>query len=251
MLQGISIDPSKVKSMAHFKSKQVLVTGGSRGIGAAIVRRFAREGATVEFTYSGSKAAAEAVAAEIGAKAVQVDSANREAVTAHIASCGALDILVVNAGVVEFGDPTTIAPEAIERLFAVNIHAPYFAAVEAAKKMRDNGRILIIGSVNGDTALFPGMTAYAVSKSAVQGLARGLSRDLGARGITVNVVQPGPVDTDMNPADGPMKEMMHAGLSIKRHGHVDEIAAMVAFLAGPDAGYITGAMHTIDGGMGA
>jgi cyclic-di-GMP-binding biofilm dispersal mediator protein len=98
---------------------------------------------------------------------------------------------------------------------------------------------------------FPGLTSYAVSKSAVQGLARGLSRDLGPRGITVNVVQPGPIDTDMNPADGPMKEMMHAGLSIKRHGHVEEVAAMVAFLAGPDAGFITGAMHTIDGGLGA
>jgi cyclic-di-GMP-binding biofilm dispersal mediator protein len=227
------------------------VMGGSRGIGAAIVRRFARDGATVRFTYGGSRAAAEAIAAETGAKAAQVDSADRKAVVAHVASCGALDILVISAGVAEFGDPTTLAPEAVERLFAINIHAPYFAAAEAAKQMRDNGRILIIGSVNGDTMPFPGLTAYAVSKSAVQGLARGLSRDLGARGITVNVVQPGPVDTDMNPADGPMKDMMHAGLSIKRHGHVDEVAAMVAFLAGPDAGFVTGAMHTIDGGMGA
>lgn len=237
--------------MGNFTGKNVLVMGGSRGIGAAIVRRFAKEGATVQFTYAGSKAAAEAIAAETGAKATQVDSADRKAVTAHVAACGALDVLVVNAGVVEFGDPTTLAPEAVERLFAINIHSPYFAAVEAARTMRDNGRILIIGSVNGDTMPFPGLTSYAVSKSAVQGLARGLSRDLGGRGITVNVVQPGPVDTDMNPANGPMKDMMHAGLSIKRHGHVEEVAAMVAFLAGPDAGFITGAMHTIDGGLGA
>ena len=237
--------------MGQFDGKKVLVMGGSRGIGAAIVRRFAKEGATVLFTYGGSKAAAEAIAAQTGAKAAQVDSADRKAVMAYVASCGALDILVISAGVAEFGDTTTVAPEAVERLFAINIHAPYFAAAEAAKTMRDNGRIVIIGSINGDTMPFPGLTSYAVSKSAVQGLARGLSRDLGPRGITVNVVQPGPVDTDMNPADGPMKEMMHAGLSIKRHGHVDEVAAMVAFLAGPDAGFITGAMHTIDGGMGA
>lgn len=237
--------------MGVFTGKVVVVMGGSRGIGAAIVRRFASEGATVHFTYAGSTAAAQAIAAETGATPAQVDSADRRALTAYIASCGALDILVINAGVVEFGDPTTLAPEVVERLFAINIHAPYFAAAEAAKTMRDNGRILIIGSINGDTMPFPGLTSYAVSKSAMQGLARGLSRDLGPRGITVNVVQPGPVDTDMNPANGPMKEMMHAGLSIKRHGHVDEVAAMVAFLAGPDAGFITGAMHTIDGGMGA
>lgn len=237
--------------MGVFTGKVVVVMGGSRGIGAAIVRRFASEGATVHFTYAGSTTAAQAIAAETGAKPAQVDSADRKALTAYIASCGALDILVINAGVVEFGDPTTLAPEVVERLFAINIHAPYFAAAEAAKAMRDNGRILIIGSINGDTMPFPGLTSYAVSKSAMQGLARGLSRDLGPRGITVNVVQPGPVDTDMNPANGPMKEMMHAGLSIKRHGHVDEVAAMVAFLAGPDAGFITGAMHTIDGGMGA
>lgn len=235
----------------EFKSKKILVMGGSRGIGAAIVRRFAREGAEVHFTYAGSKPAAEAIAKETGAKAAQVDSADRKAVVAYVASCGALDILVISAGVVEFGDATVLAPEAVERLFAINIHAPYFAAAEAAKKMRDNGRILIIGSINGDMMPFPGLTSYAVSKSAVQGLARGLSRELGPRGITVNVVQPGPIDTDMNPANGPMKDMMQAGLSIKRHGHVEEVAAMVAFLAGPDAGFITGAMHTIDGGLGA
>ena len=237
--------------MGDFDGKKVLVMGGSRGIGAAIVRRFATQGATVHFTYAGSKAAAEAITAQTGAQSAQVDSADRGAVMAHVAACGALDILVINAGVVEFGDSTALAPEAIERLFAINIHAPYFASAEAAKKMRDNGRILIIGSVNGDRMPFPGMTSYGMSKSAVQGLARGLSRDLGSRGITVNVVQPGPIDTDMNPADGPMKDMMHSGLSIKRHGHVEEVAAMVAFLAGPDAGFITGAMHTIDGGFGA
>jgi cyclic-di-GMP-binding biofilm dispersal mediator protein len=117
--------------------------------------------------------------------------------------------------------------------------------------MRDDGRIVFIGSVNGDRVPFDGITAYALSKSAIQGLTRGLARELGSRNITVNNVQPGPVDTDMNPADGPMKDMMHAGMAIKRHARTDEIAAMVAYLVGPDASIVTGAQHTIDGGFGA
>ena len=117
--------------------------------------------------------------------------------------------------------------------------------------MNDGGRIVIIGSVNADRMPFAGAAAYALSKSALQGMARGLARDFGDRGITVNVVQPGPVDTDMNPADGPMKDQMHGFMAIKRHAHPDEVAAMVAYLASPDAAMVTGAMHTIDGGFGA
>jgi cyclic-di-GMP-binding biofilm dispersal mediator protein len=235
--------------MTSFSGKKVLVIGGSRGIGAAIVRRFASAGATVVFTYSASQEAADAVAKQTGARAARVDSADRDAVIEFVASCGPLDVLVINAGVVVFGDSATLAKDAVDRLFAVNIHSPYFAAVEASKRMPGDGRILIIGSANGDTVPFVGITAYATSKSAVQGLARGLARELGPRGITVNVIQPGPTDTDMNPAGGPMEQMMLAGLSIKRYGKAEEVAAMAFFLAGPEAGYVTGSVQSMDGGM--
>jgi cyclic-di-GMP-binding biofilm dispersal mediator protein len=231
--------------------KKALVLGGSRGIGAAIVERLAADGAATAFTFGGSAEAAEALAARTGTTTTQADSADRQAVAKVIRDAGPLDILVVNAGVLVAGDPLEIDPADIDRLIDVNVRAPYHAAVEAARKMPDGGRIIVIGSVNGDRMPFPGLAAYALSKSAIQGLVRGLARDLGPRNITVNNVQPGPVDTDMNPADGPMKEMMHSVMAIKRHGKPSEIAALVAFLAGPEAGYITGAQHTIDGGMGA
>ena len=229
----------------------VLVLGGSRGIGAAIVRRFATAGATVAFTYSGSQAAAAALTKELGAEAIQADSADRQSVIDVVQSRGALDVLVVNSGVIVFGDARTLDPDAIDHLIDVNVRAPYHAAVEAAKRMHDGGRIIVIGSVNGDRMPFAGAAGYALSKSALQGMARGLARDFGDRGITVNVVQPGPVDTDMNPADGPMKDQMHSFMAIKRHARPDEIAAMVAYLASPEAAMVTGAMHTIDGGFGA
>lgn len=235
----------------RFKQKKVLVLGGSRGIGAAIVRRFAGEGAQVVFTYAGSEAAAQALAGETGSVAVHTDSAQRDAVIAAVRAQGPLDVLVVNAGIGVFGDPLDLDPDAVDRLFAINIHAPYHAAVEAARQMPEGGRIIVIGSINGDRMPLPGMASYAVSKSALQGLARGLARDFGPRGITINVVQPGPVDTDANPADGPMKDVMHGFMAIKRHGQPEEVASMVAWLAGPEAGFVTGAMHTIDGGFGA
>ena len=237
--------------MAAFEKKSVLVLGGSRGIGAAIVRRFVADGANVIFTYSGSPAAAQALATETGSKAVQTDSADRDAVIAQVRESGPLDVLVVNAGIGIFGDALELDPDAVDRLFKINVHAPYHASVEAARRMPEGGRIIIIGSVNGDRMPVPGMAAYALSKSALQGLARGLARDFGPRGITVNVVQPGPIDTDANPADGPMKDVMHGFMAIKRHGRPEEVAAMVAWLAGPEAGFVTGAMHTIDGAFGA
>jgi len=237
--------------MATFEGKSVLVLGGSRGIGAATVRRFAKEGAKVTFTYSASGEAAQQLARETGSVAVQADSADRDAVIAQVRESGPIDVLVINAGIAIFGDALEQDPDAIERLLRINVHAPYFAAVEAARRMPFGGRIIVIGSVNGDRMPVPGMAAYALSKSALQGMARGLARDFGPRGITINVVQPGPIDTDANPANGPMSELLHGFMAIKRHGSADEVAAMVAWLAGPEAGFVTGAMHTIDGGFGA
>jgi cyclic-di-GMP-binding biofilm dispersal mediator protein len=237
--------------MADFTGKNILVLGGSRGIGAAIVRRFAQGGGTVAFTYAGSKDAAEALAAETGAEAIRTDSADRDALLATVAGRGALDVLVVNAGTLVLGDPLTLDADAIDRMIAVNVNAPYHAAVEAARKMPDNARIIVIGSVNGDVMPFAGGAAYALTKSAVQGMVRGLARDFGPRGITVNAIQPGPVDTDMNPADGPMAETMHGFMAIKRHIRGEEIAQLAAYIAGPHGAMMTGAMHTIDGGFGA
>lgn len=237
--------------MAAFEGKSILVLGGSRGIGAAIVRRFAADGASVTFTYAGSVEAAQQLALETGSTAVMTDSADRDAVIARVRDSGPLDVLVVNAGFALFGDALEQDSDAVDRLFRVNVHAPYHASVEAARQMPDGGRIIVIGSVNGDRMPVPGMASYAVSKSALQGLARGLARDFGPRGITINVVQPGPIDTDANPEDGPMRDLMHGFMAIKRHGRPEEVAGMVAWLAGPEAGFVTGAMHTIDGGFGA
>ncbi|QCB53376.1 SDR family oxidoreductase [Sphingopyxis sp. PAMC25046] len=237
--------------MSAFQGKSVLVLGGSRGIGAAIVRRFAADGAKVVFTYNGSREAAEQLAAETGTSAVPTDSSDRDAVIARVRESGPLDILVVNAGFALFGDALDLDPDDVDRLIRVNVTAPYHASVEAARQMPDGGRIIVIGSVNGDRMPVPGMASYALSKSALQGMARGLARDFGPRGITINIVQPGPIDTDANPEDGPMRELMHSFMAIKRHGRPEEVAGMVAWLAGPEAGFVTGAMHTIDGAFGA
>lgn len=237
--------------MSGFQGKSVLVLGGSRGIGAAIVRRFVAGGAKVVFTYAGSREAAEQLATETGSTAVMTDSADRDAVIALVRDSGPIDVLVVNAGIGAFGNPLEQDPDAIDRLIQINVNSPYHASVEAARQMPEGGRIIVIGSVNGDRIPFPGLSAYAMSKSALQGMARGLARDFGERGITVNIVQPGPIDTDLNPADGPMKDIQHAVMAIKRHGRPEDVAGMVAWLAGPEASFVTGAMHTIDGGFGA
>lgn len=237
--------------MADFPGKNILILGGSRGIGAAIVRRFAKGGGKVAFTYAGSKEAAEALAAETGSEAIRTDSADRDALIATVAGRGALDVLVINAGTLVIGDPLTLDADAVDRMIDINVRAPYHAAVEAARHMNAGGRIIVIGSTNGDRMPFAGAAAYALTKSAMQGMVRGLARDFGERGITVNSVQPGPTDSDMNPADGPMAEFMHGFMAIKRHIRADEVAELTAFLAGPQGAMITGSMQTIDGGFGA
>ncbi|WP_242130265.1 SDR family oxidoreductase [Sphingobium sp. Sx8-8] len=237
--------------MTDFSNRKILVLGGSRGIGAAIVRRFANDGATVGFTYAGSHEAAQTLADQTGARAIRSDAADRQAVVDVVRGEGPLDILVVNAGALVLGNPLELEADAVDRMIDINVRAPYHAAVEAARQMPDGGRIIVIGSTNGDRIPFEGGAAYALTKSALQGLARGLARDFGARGITVNIIQPGPTDTDMNPADGPMSGLMHSFMAIKRHATGEEIAGLAAYLAGPEAGIITGAMHTIDGGFAA
>jgi cyclic-di-GMP-binding biofilm dispersal mediator protein len=237
--------------MTDFSNRKALILGGSRGIGAALVRKFAAEGAQVIFTYAGSTEAAAALASETDATALRVDSADRDALTGAIAAQGPIDILLINAGALILGDPLALDPDAIDHMIDVNVRAPYHAAVEAARTMPEGGRILIIGSTNGDRMPFQGGAAYAMTKSAMQGMVRGLARDLGPRGITINSIQPGPTDTEMNPADGPMAVHMHSFMAIPRHVHADEVADYAAFLASPRAAMITGSMQTIDGGFGA
>lgn len=240
------------------EGKVALVTGGSRGIGAAVARRLADDGAAVAITYSSSPEKADEVVAAIeaaGGKAVAIkaDSGDAEAVKASVAETveklGRLDVLVNNAGVLKLGPVGEFSLEDFDLTVAVNVRAVFVASQAAARHMTEGGRIITIGSTNADRMPFPGGAVYAMSKAAVAGLTRGLSRDLGPRGITVNTVQPGPVDTDMNPADGPSADFLKSQLAVGRYGHGSEIAALVSYLAGPDAGYVTGASITIDGGF--
>jgi cyclic-di-GMP-binding biofilm dispersal mediator protein len=237
--------------MSSFKGKNVLILGGSRGIGAAIVSRLAGDGAAVAFTYAGSPEAAADLSAATGAEAIRSDVADRQQVIDTVRARGSLDVLVVNAGALVLGDPLELEADQIDRMIDINVRAPYHAAVEAARQMPESGRIIVIGSTNGDRMPFAGGAAYALTKSAVQGLVRGLARDFGPRNITVNAVQPGPIDTDMNPASGPMAETMHSFMALKRHGTAAEVAGLVAYLAGPEAGFVTGSLQTIDGGFAA
>jgi 3-oxoacyl-[acyl-carrier protein] reductase len=240
--------------------KVALVTGGSRGIGAAIVRRLARDAAAVAITYVSAQAKADEVAREIVAAggralAIRADSADaeqvRSAVNETVRGLGGIDVLVSNAGIAAFAPIDQLTLEDFDRSVAVNVRAVFVAVQEALRHMREGGRIITIGSVNADRMPFVGGSVYAMTKAAVAGLTRGLARDLGPRRITVNNVQPGPVDTDMNPANGPLSAAMKAQGALGRYGTADEIAAMVAWLAGPEAAYVTGASLSIDGGFSA
>ena len=242
------------------QNKRALVTGGSRGIGAAIVKRLARDGAHVALTYVSKPDEANKTAAEVrslGMKslAIQADSAEPEAIIAAVERTvqefGGIDILVNSAGIATIAPLDEFKLKDFDRTFAVNVRAVFVAIQAAVKHMKEGGRIINIGSCNAERMPFTGGAVYAMSKSALVGLVKGLARDLGLRGITINNIQPGPVDTDMNPASGEFAEMLKQLMALPRYANVDEIAAMVAYLAGPDAGFVTGASLTIDGGFTA
>lgn len=242
------------------KGKRAIVTGGSRGIGAAIVKRLAEEGADVALTYSSSPARADEVvaaakAAGVRALAIQADSAEAAAVTAAVdraaAEFGGLDILVNNAGIIVLGPADQIRLEDFDRIVAINIRAVFVGIQAALKHMPDGSRIINIGSTNAERMPFAGGGVYAMTKSALQGMVQGFSRDLGPRGITINNIQPGPIDTEANPADGDFASVMKGLMALPRYGKAAEVAGMAAYLAGPDAGFITGANLMIDGGFSA
>jgi 3-oxoacyl-[acyl-carrier protein] reductase len=246
--------------MSQLNKKVALVTGGSRGIGAAIAKRLAADGADVAITYSKGADAAASVVKEIeraGGKAlaIQADAADagaiKGAVDKTVGTFGGIDVLVNNAGTVvpkRFEDTTL---EELDRLFDINVRGTLIATQAALKHMKSGGRIIMIGSCVGERMMTPGLVPYSATKGAVKMFSQGLSREVGSRGITVNNIQPGPIDTDLNPASGDWAPSQKAATALDRYGSVDEVAALVSFVAGPEASYITGANLTVDGGTNA
>jgi 3-oxoacyl-[acyl-carrier protein] reductase len=249
-----------VNKEQKMSGKVALVTGGSRSIGAAIAKRLATDGASVAITYTKGADAAASVIKEIegaGGKAIaiQADAADPDAVKAAVektvATFGRLDVLVNNAGTAipkPFEEATL---EEMNRVIDINLRGVLVATQAALKHMRDGGRIITIGSAVGERVLTPGLVPYAATKGAVKIFTQGLAREIGSRCITVNNVQPGPIDTDLNPATAEWAVPQKAVTALNRYGHVDDIAAMVAFVAGPETSYVTGANLTVDGGMNA
>jgi 3-oxoacyl-[acyl-carrier protein] reductase len=246
--------------MSDLNKKVALVTGGSRGIGAAIAKRLARDGAKVAITYTKGADAAATVVKEIesaGGKAIaiQADSTDAGAVGAAVektvATFGGLDVLVNNAGtaIPKKFEETTL--EEMDRMMNINFRGTMIVTQAALKHMKSGGRIITIGSCVGERVMTPGLVAYSATKGAVKMFAQGLSREVGSRGITVNNVQPGPIDTELNPAAGDWAVPQKAATALDRYGLVDEVAALVAFVAGPESSYITGANLTVDGGTNA
>jgi 3-oxoacyl-[acyl-carrier protein] reductase len=246
--------------MSQLENKVAIVTGGSRGIGAAIAKRLAKEGANVAITYAKSPDAAQSVVKAIEAAggkafAYQADATDPIAVKAAIdkvvSTLGRLDILVNNAGIAipkPFEEATL---EEMNQVISLNLTGVLVATHAALKYLKKGGRIITIGSCVGERMMMPGLVAYSATKAAVRMFTQGLAREVGERGITVNNVQPGPIDTDLNPGSGDWAEPQVAATALKRYGHVDEVAALVAFVASPEASYITGANLTIDGGTNA
>ncbi len=246
--------------MTTLSGKSALVTGASRGIGAAIARRLAADGASVAITYTKGADAAAKVVNDIerdGGKAIaiQADATDVKAVTAAVertvATFGRLDVLVNNAGtaIPKPFEETTL--DEMDRVIDLNLRGVFIATQAALRQMRDGGRIITIGSCVGERMMTPGLVAYAATKGAVKMFTQGLSREVGARRITVNNIQPGPIDTDLNPATGDWATPQITNTALKRYGNVEDIAEMVAFIAGPRAAYITGASLTVDGGTNA
>jgi 3-oxoacyl-[acyl-carrier protein] reductase len=246
--------------MNKLEGKIALITGGSRGIGAAIAKRLAADGANVAITYTKGADAAASVVKEIeraGRKAIaiQADAADAEAVKAAVdktvATLGRLDVLVNNAGtaIPKTFEETTL--EEMDRVININLRGTFVATHAALKHMKDGGRIIMIGSSVGERMMTPGLVPYSATKGAVKMFSQGLSREVGNRGITVNNIQPGPIDTELNPAAGDWAAPQKAATALNRYGNVDEVAALVAFVAGPEASYITGANLTVDGGTNA
>jgi 3-oxoacyl-[acyl-carrier protein] reductase len=242
------------------ESTVALVTGGSRGIGAAIAVRLAELGSDVAITYAQSKERADDVVGKIAAHgrrgvAVRADSAAYDEVVAAVEQTvdqlGRLDILVNNAGIFPFGVIDEVPLEEVNRTLDIHVRAVYLASQAAVRHMSDGGRIISIGSNLAERIPFPGVALYAMSKSALIGFTKGLARDVGGRGITVNLVQPGSTDTDMNPVDGDTADEQRAMAALGRYADAREIANTVAFLAGSEASYITGAVLTVDGGTNA
>jgi 3-oxoacyl-[acyl-carrier protein] reductase len=240
--------------------KVAFIQGGSRGIGAAIAKRLAANGAIVALTYISSPERAAQVVADIEAGggralAIRADSADADAIKGAVAQAaeafGRIDILVNNAGVLALGAIDDFSLEDFDRTLAINVRSVFVATQAAVKHMSEGGRIINIGSTNAERMPFAGGGPYAMSKAALVGLTRGLARDLGPRGITINNVQPGPVDTEMNPASGEFAETLKGMMALGRYGTDQEIAGFVAYLASPEAAYITGASLTIDGGFAA
>jgi 3-oxoacyl-[acyl-carrier protein] reductase len=246
--------------MSKLSEKVALITGGSRGIGAAIAKRLATDGATVAITYAKDADAASAVVKEIernGGKAIAIQAnaadvdAVKGAVEKTVAAFGRLDVLVNNAGtaIPKTFEETTL--EEMDRMININLRGTLIATQAALKHMKSGGRIIMIGSCVGERVLTPGLVAYSATKGAVKMFTQGLSREAGTRGITVNNVQPGPIDTDLNPAAGDWAVPQKAATALDRYGSVEEVAALVAFVAGPESSYITGANLTVDGGTNA
>ncbi|WP_426614231.1 3-oxoacyl-ACP reductase family protein [Bradyrhizobium sp. McL0616] len=240
--------------------KRALVTGASRGIGAAIAKALAAEGADVAITYEKSADNAAKVVDAIkatgrNAVAIQADSADVAAVQASVektvAALGGLDILVNNAGILRLGGLNDISLADIDALLNVNVRAPIVASKAALRHLGKGGRIITIGSYFADRVPSPVLGLYSASKSALIAFTKGLARELGSKDITVNLVQPGSIDTDMNPASGPTAETLKQFMALGRYGAPDDIANAVAFLASAKAKYITGSTLTVDGGANA